>query len=545
MKKRKTPLRRSRLVEQLRQRLQEAEDTLNAIRDGHVEALVVQAPEGERVYTLHSADQPYRLMVEQMQEGALTLADDGTILYCNSRFAELIALPPERITGRHVSRFVECDDPSRLDAMLSGNAFKEECRLRTAFGAANPAQLSATGLYIEGVRTVAVVVTDVTHEQIERGLRESNRLKDEFLATLSHELRTPLNVILGWTRMLLTDHLSDAARQHALKLIDRNAHAQAQLVNDLVDMSRVTTGKLRLELEPLRLVPALEAALESVRPAALAKDLTLSSSFDVTDVHVMADPTRLQQVMWNLLSNAIKFTPGGGRIVVRASAAGDRICIEVADSGIGIDRAFLPHVFDRFRQADSGSNRMYGGLGLGLAIVHDLVQLHGGEVEARSPGAGLGATFAVTLRAAPAPPAERRARSRQTASLAGHRILLVEDHQDSRELLVQALQNAGAAVSAFGSAGDAFGALEQVKPSAIVADIGLSGEDGYSLIRRIRAHSAEEIHSIPAIAVTAYATASDRAQALGVGFQQHLAKPVDPVRLIDAIHEVTRRTRRP
>jgi PAS domain S-box-containing protein len=544
MKKRKTTLRRSQTIERLRRRLQEAEDTLQAIRDGHVEALVVQAPEGERIYTLHGADQPYRLMVEQMQEGALTVADDGTILYCNSRFAELIALPPERITGQPVSRFVECDDPTRVQAMLSGDAFKEECRLRTAFGATNPAQLSATGLYIDGVRTVAVVVTDVTHEQIERGLRESNRLKDEFLATLSHELRTPLNVILGWTRMLLTDHLSAAARQHALKLIDRNAHAQAQLVNDLVDMSRVTTGKLRLELEPLRLVPALEAALESVRPAAMAKDLELSAALAVADLHVLADATRLQQVLWNLLSNAIKFTPNGGRIVLSASADDDRIHIEVTDSGIGIDRAFLPHVFDRFRQADSGSNRMYGGLGLGLAIVHDIVQLHGGDVEVRSPGVGLGATFIVTLRAAPTPPGERRARSRETASLAGYRILLVEDHADSRELLVQALQDAGAAVAAFGSAGDAFGALEEVKPSAIVADIGLSGEDGYSLIRRIRAHSAAAIHSIPAIAVTAYATVSDRAQALGVGFQQHLAKPIDPVRLINAIHEVTRPRRR-
>jgi len=544
MTKRRAPAHSSRAIERLRRRLREAEDTLAAIREGHVEALVVQSPKGEQIYTLHSADQPYRLMVEQMQEGALTLGADGTILYCNSRFGELIALPPEQITGQHVSRFVECDDPSRLEAMLTGDAFKEECRLRTAFGASNPAQLSSTALHIDAVRTVAVVVTDVTHEQIERGLRESNRLKDEFLATLSHELRTPLNVILGWTRMLLGDHLSDSARQHALQLIDRNAQAQAQLVNDLVDMSRVTTGKLRLELEPLRVVPALEAALESVRPAALAKDLTLLASLNLADVHVLADATRLQQVLWNLLSNAIKFTPGGGRIVVGATEVDGHISIEVTDSGIGIDPAFLPHVFDRFRQADGGSNRMYGGLGLGLAIVHDLVQLHGGSVEVHSPGVGLGTTFVVTLRVADAPPAERRARSRKTTSLAGHRIMVVEDHEDSRDFLVQALLSAGADVAAFASAAESFAELESVRPSVIVADIGLSGEDGYSLIRRIRAHSAEAIHSIPAIAVTAYATASDRAQALGVGFQQHLAKPVDPVRLIEAIHEVTRRSRR-
>jgi PAS domain S-box-containing protein len=544
MKKRKPSTPQSSTTERLRQRLREAEDTLEAIRDGHVEALVVQGPQGEQIYTLRSADQPFRLMVEQMQEGALTLGADGTILYCNARFAELIALPAERITGRHVDEFVECEDPSLLATMLRGNAFKQECRLRTAFGAANPAQLSSTSLVIDAVQTVAVVVTDVTHEQIERGLRESNRLKDEFLATLSHELRTPLNVILGWTRMLLGNHLSDAARQHALQLIDRNAQAQAQLVNDLVDMSRVTTGKLRLELEPLRLVPSLEAAIESVRPAALAKELTISSSLTVGDVYVLADATRLQQVLWNLLSNAIKFTPAGGKVVLAADVHGDRIRIAVTDSGIGIERAFLPHVFDRFRQADSGSNRMYGGLGLGLAIVHDLVQLHGGEVEVHSPGVGLGSTFVVTLRPADAPPVERRGRSRRAVSLAGHRIMLVEDHADSRELLAQALQNAGAEVIAFESAAESLAALEKLQPSVIVADIGLSGEDGYSLIRRVRAHSAEAIHSIPAIAVTAYATASDRAQALGVGFQQHLAKPVDPLRLIEAIHEVTRRARK-
>ncbi len=545
MNRRKRSPRPSGTIERLRQRLQEAEDTLEAIRDGHVEALVVRSPDGEQIYTLHSADQPYRLMVEQMQAGALTLAADGTILYCNARFAELIALPPERVTGQHVSEFVECDDPSQLATMLGGQAFKQECRLRTAFGAANPAQLSSTSLVIDSVQTVAVVVTDVTHEQIERGLRESNRLKDEFLATISHELRTPLNVILGWTRMLLANHLSDAARRHALQLIERNAQAQAQLVNDLVDMSRVTTGKLRLELEPLRLVPALEATIESVRPAALAKELALSASLTVGDVYVLADPTRLQQVLWNLLSNAIKFTPAGGRIVVSAEARGDdRICIAVTDSGIGIDRAFLPHVFDRFRQADGGSNRMYGGLGLGLAIVHDLVQLHGGAVEVHSPGVGLGTTFVVTLRPADAPPAERRGPSRKATSLGGHRVMLVEDHADSRELLARALQNAGAEVMECESAAESLAALESLRPSVIVADIGLSGDDGYSLIRRIRAHSAEAIHSIPAIAVTAYATASDRAQALGVGFQRHLAKPVDPIRLIEAIHEVTRRSRR-
>ena len=531
-------------MKELRRRLQEAEDTIDAIRDGHVEALVVSAPDGEQIYTLRTADQPYRLMVEQMREGALTLAADGTILYCNQRFAELMARPPERIAGRPLEDFITADDRATVQRVLSSQSCRAEVQLTTETGAANPAQLSSIALEIDGVRTTAVVVTDLTHERTERGLRESNRLKDEFLATLSHELRTPLNVILGWTRMLLNDHLTDKTRKHALELIDRNAQAQAQLVNDLVDMSRMTTGKLQVNLEPLPVVPVLESALESVRPAAQAKDLSIHTSWRVQDAIVLADATRFQQVLWNLLSNAVKFTPNGGRITVSADQADGRILIEVTDTGIGIDPAFLPHVFDRFRQADSATTRRHGGLGLGLAIVHDLVQLHGGSIEVRSPGLDKGSTFLLTLRATDGPAAatERRRRARKTISLAGQSILLLEDHGDSRELLVQALRNAGAAVAAFGVARDAFSALERVRPSVIVADIALPEEDGYSFIRRVRAHSTAAVRTVPAIAVTAYATVQDRAEALAVGFQEHLPKPIDPGRLVQAIHDLTYRS---
>ena len=309
-------------------------------------------------------------------------------------------------------------------------------------------------------------------------------------------------------------------------------------------MSRMTTGKLQVELEPLPVVPVLEAALESVRPAAQAKDITIQTSWEVKDANVLADATRLQQVLWNLLSNAVKFTPEWRPHLVERRPCRPRIRIEVEDTGIGIDPAFLPHVFDRFRQADSATTRRYGGLGLGLAIVHDLVRLHGGEVEVRSPGVGQGATFVVTLRAIDAPvrAPDRRRRLRKAVSLAGHSIMLVEDHADSRELLVQALRNSGAAVAAFGAARDAFAALERVRPSVIVADIALPDEDGYSFIRRVRAHSTPAIQSVPAIAVTAYATVPDRAEALAVGFQQHLPKPIDPGRLVQAIHDLTHRS---
>jgi CheY-like chemotaxis protein len=291
----------------------------------------------------------------------------------------------------------------------------------------------------------------------------------------------------------------------------------------------------------LPLVSVLEEALDSVRPAAEAKDLSIQTSWRVDDAHVLADATRLQQVLWNVLSNAVKFTPDGGRISVSAERVDQRIRIEITDTGIGIDPAFVPHVFDRFRQADSATTRRHGGLGLGLAIVRDLVRLHGGEVEVHSAGANQGATFAVTLRAsdglagASAQPAPKHT----SVSLEGCSIMLIEDHDDSRELLVEALRSSGADVSAFGAAGEAFAALDRVRPAVIVADIGLPDEDGYSFIRRVRAHSAPAIQATPAIAVTAYATVSDRAAALAVGFQQHLPKPIDPGRLLQAIHALT------
>jgi PAS domain S-box-containing protein len=530
-------------MQRLRSRLREAEDTLKAIRDGHVDALVVDSPDGEQLYSLRTADQPYRLMVEQMREGALTLSAEGMILYCNTRFAQLVGTDSERITARNFGDFLAPEDRPKFQTMLEAQTFRDDFQVLSVTGASTPAQLSSIALVIDGVETVAVVVNDLTHERIERGLRESNRLKDEFLATLSHELRTPLNVILGWTRMLLADHLSDSARQHALHLIERNAQAQAQLVNDLVDMSRMTTGKLKLELEPLPVVPALEAAIESVRPAAEAKNLTLRTAWHALSACIVADATRLQQVLWNLLSNAVKFTPEGGTISISANESDGRIRIEVSDTGIGIDPAFVPHVFDRFRQADSGTTRTHGGLGLGLAIVRDLIRLHGGEVDVRSDGIGRGSTFTITLRATGDAPREsnRRERSRKTASLAGHCVVVVEDHKDSRELMRLTLENAGAAVVVFDRSAKALDAFDTMRPSALVADIGLPDEDGYDFIRKVRRHSSAAVQAVPAIAVTAYATAADRELALAAGFQRHLTKPFDPDELVDVIHQIARR----
>src|SRR5580765_2673949 len=332
-------------AQSLRRRLKEAEDTLAAIRDGHVDAIVMQGSEGEQVFRLRTADEPYRLMVEQMREGAMTLSADGTILFCNRRMENLLGHPANGVVGLRFLSFVAPEDVPKFEALLAAETFREECTLLVD-GQPVPTQLSATALDIEGTRTTAVVVSDLTPERTEKALRESNRLKDEFLATLSHELRTPLNVILGWTRMLMSDQLSATARRRALELVDKNAQAQAQIVADLVDMSRITNGKLALDPVPLPIVPAIESALDSVRLSAEAKGVSLESSAEKADDLVLADATRLQQILWNLLANAVKFTPSGGGVRVRVSRDDDYVRIEVTDTGIGIDSRFLPHVFD-------------------------------------------------------------------------------------------------------------------------------------------------------------------------------------------------------
>jgi PAS domain S-box-containing protein len=530
--------RRSRpTVQSLRRRLREAEDTLQAIREGHIDALVMATPDGEQIYTLHTADQPYRLMVEQMREGALTLSADGTVLYCNARFAELVGQSSVGIVGQAFANFVAGEDRTKIPALLTAETFREECELLTVQGTSLPAQLSATALVIDQARMTAVVVSDLTAERTERTLRESNRLKDEFLATLSHELRTPLNVIVGWTRMLMTGQLSDVMRQRALELVDKNAQAQAQIVADLVDMSRISTGKLSLDIAPLPVAPALQTALDSIRLAAEDKGVSIELARHAEDAVVLADATRLQQILWNLLSNAIKFTRAGGWIRVNAEPDDGNVRIEVEDSGIGIDPRFLPHVFDRFRQADSGSTRTYGGLGLGLSVVRDLVRLHSGRVEARSAGIGSGAAFIVWLPRAESVTIQRPAPRGAASShrLEGKSILLIEDHDDTRDLTAAVLQQVGVSVLPCASAAEAFTLLNDRLPSAIVADIGLPDEDGISFIKRLRRHASAAVRHLPAIAVTAYSSAIDQQNALLAGFQRHLAKPVDPEHLVDAL----------
>jgi PAS domain S-box-containing protein len=382
--------------------------------------------------------------------------------------------------------------------------------------------------------------------QLYREAKDANRLKDEFLATVSHELRTPLTAILGWLHLLKTGRPAQVAR--AIETIERNALAQARIVDDVLDVSRVITGKLRLEVDRVNLADVVSAAVDTVRPAAEAKAIDLRVSLDPAAAETAGDAARLQQVVWNLLSNAIKFTPKGGQIEVRLERSGSDARVRVSDSGEGIRKDFLLHVFERFRQGDSTSTRAYGGLGLGLAIVRHLVELHGGQVIAESEGEGRGATFTVTLpiiRSAlatkPSPESPRASATEPLRRpLEGVHVLVVDDEVDARDFVAALLEQHGGRVTTAASARAAGEVLEQAIPDLLVSDIGMSGEDGYALIREIRVRGLERGFWFPAIALTAHTRPEDRYQALSAGYQVHLTKPIDAAALVAAIVDLTK-----
>ena len=390
-------------------------------------------------------------------------------------------------------------------------------------------------------------------ERLYREAREASRLKDEFLATVSHELRTPLTAILGWAHMLRTGQFDGRSYSTAFETIERNARAQAQLIEDLLDVSRIITGKLRVDVRPVDPNSFIEAAVEAVRPAAEAKGVRLQKVMDTGVVTVSGDPVRLQQVVWNLLSNAIKFTPKGGRVQVRLERVNSHIEIAVSDNGQGIPSDFLPHVFDRFRQADGTTTRHHGGLGLGLAIVRHLIELHGGTVRAESPGEGRGAVFTVLLPVAPVYPAgssEERVHPAARDTLPAFecpdrlddlRVLVVDDEPDTREMLKAGLGQCGAVVTTVGSAAEALSEIAKAPPDVLVSDIGMPDEDGYELIRKVRNLRAERGGAVPAIALTAYARTEDRLQALRAGYQMHVTKPVELTELAAVVSSLAKR----
>ena len=395
----------------------------------------------------------------------------------------------------------------------------------------------------------SVLRKQIEAQQLARGMAENAlRAKDEFLSTLSHEIRTPLNAVLGWARILIArGEIDRTLLDRALHVIERNATAQARMIDDMLDMARIAAGKLRLEMRPVDVVKVVLAAVDVVMPAAHAKRVTLRTNLDPRTPNVMGDQDRLQQVIWNLLSNALKFTEAGGSIEVRLALNGRFARIVVADTGHGISPEFLPHVFERFRQADASSSRRHGGLGVGLALVHDLIVLHGGSVLAQSEGEGKGATFTIDLPTVAAQEIgasiEGEGLSHAMTSLDRVRVLLIDDDKDARELSLAVLEQCGARVKAVSSSAEAIASLldtpRALMPHVIVSDLGMPAQDGYQLIRQIRAIDSE-LGRIPAVAVTGYATADDVQRALTAGFQLHISKPMDPAAFVAAVADLAR-----
>jgi len=412
---------------------------------------------------------------------------------------------------------------------------------------------------IVGIASQAAVAIDNARlyeaQQTARAQAERmSEMKDEFLATLSHELRTPLSAILGWSQVLRRRKFGEGDLHQALDIIERNARVQTQLIEDLLDMSRITSGKVRLDIQPVEPVSFIEAALETVRLAASAKGVRLDKVLDPVAGPVSGDPNRLQQVVWNLLSNAIKFTPKDGKVQVILERVNSHIEISVGDTGIGIRPEFLAHVFERFRQADSSTTRKYGGLGLGLSIVKHLVELHGGTVQAHSLGEGRGTTFTVQL---PLAVVQRNADAQQrlhlrtakdvpqdyrVANLGGIKVLVVDDENDARELLRRVLTDCGAEVLVAATAADALSLVQRERPQLLLSDIGMPDVDGYELLRQVRALGEAGGGKLPAIALTAFARSEDRTRALRAGFLVHVSKPVEPSELVATVASVAGRT---
>ncbi|XGV98011.1 MAG: PAS domain S-box protein [Leptolyngbya sp. BL-A-14] len=513
---------------------------------------------------LKKSEARFSRLVEANIIGVLLAGPNGRVMEANDAFLKIVGYTRDDLHKGAINwgtmtppEFVQQDEQVLRELAATGSCVPFEKEYIRKDGSRVPILLGAAQLENDEIAWVCFVLDLTESKRIEALLRQqaealaqANRLKDEFLATVSHELRTPLNAMLGWATMLRSRQLDEATMSRAMETIERNARAQNQLIDDLLDVSRIITGKLRLNVRPVVLVSVLEAAIDSIRPAVEAKNIRLQSLLDPAAGPVSGDPDRLQQVFWNLLSNAVKFTPKGGRIQVRLERINSHVEITVSDTGQGISPEFLPYVFERLQQADSTTTRLYGGLGLGLAIVRHLVELHGGRVQAASAGDGKGATFMVNLpitifRPEPTdiervhPTVSDAAPIIDAPRLNGIKVLIVDDEADARELLATLLSQRGATVTAVASAREAIVMITQQtleqRPDIIVSDIGMPGEDGYMLIRQIRALAPAQGGRIPAIALTAYARTEDRIKALAAGFQSHVPKPVEPAEFVTVV----------
>ena len=524
----------------LRRRLDEAEEVIHAIRSGAVDAFVVENPQGHRVYTLDSADRPYRLLVEQMQQGAVTMSADGTIAYCNRRFADLLGAPHERMTGIAFRDFIPPDELALYDSLLHcvrTGAGQSEAHLLKSDGASIPVFLTFNALPPECGVAVGVLVTDLTtqrhHEKLDaamKALEESDRLKNEFLAMLAHELRNPLAPICNAVHIMRLTDGDATVLATTSEMMERQVGQIVRLVDDLLDVSRISCGKIELRRERIELASVIGHAVEASRSDMESSKHLLSVTLPSQPTYINGDPARLAQVVGNLLSNARKFTHPSGRIGLTLEREGERAVIRVRDSGIGIVAGQLPRIFEMFMQIDTSLERSVSGLGIGLALVKTLVEMHDGTVEAHSAGAGHGSEFVVrlpTLAETHQLPPELAVDQPRIAT--ARRILVVDDNRDSTESLTMLLQLTGHQTHAAYDGLEAVAAAATFRPDVILLDIGLPKLNGYEACRRIRGLPWSK--GMMLVALTGWGGDEDREKSRDAGFDTHMVKPVDFVAL--------------
>ena len=510
----------------LRARLAEANEALQAIRQGDVDALVVHRDDGDRVYTLHTGDEPYRDLVEQMQEGAVVLAVTGDILYCNARFASLVGKPLESVIGTRFDRFVHASDSDGFQVLLSARSGRYRCQLIGPDAGTFEVCVSLTTTVAKEADRVNLIVTDLRelHEAYstrDRAERDS-RMKDEFLAMLAHELRNPLGVINSAVLVLDSTKSGGKTETRARDVISRQVSHLSRLLDDLLDVERVVSGKIQLNRRPLDMAETVRRVVSGVTgEVGLHRHVEISAE----PVWIDADAVRIEQVLTNLLTNAINNTPTGGRILVSLLGDGNDAVLTVEDTGVGISPELLPFIFDIFVQGDRTLDRAKGGLGIGLTLVRRLVELHGGTVGAASDGDGRGSRFTVRLRQFPAPDASPGI-ARPLDPVEPRRVLLIEDNRDAREMLRLMLELAGHVVYEAADGGRGLELLEIEHPDVAIIDIGLPGLNGYQVARRIREHLNGRAMLL--LALTGYGRPGDYRNSAEAGFDHHLLKPIDP-----------------
>jgi PAS domain S-box-containing protein len=531
-------------LQELRARLEEPEEIIRAIRSGEVDAFVVNAPRGEQIFSLRSADRLYRAMVEQMKEGAVALDASGLIIFCNWHFAHLMRAKRESLVGTSIFSFVPAESLSffqLLQQQAGEVSSRRELSFRASDGSPVPAFAAMNRMQVEDQEVFCLMLTDLTERRFREELLAESQRKDEFLAMLAHELRNPIAPILNAAQIIRLKAPADPGLQWARDVIERQVGQLSRLVDDLLDVSRISRGKVGLQREPLDLAAAVNRGIETSRPFIDARRHQLAVQLPAEPVPVLADAGRIAQVVANLLNNAAKFTPEGGQIWVTLQTQDRTAQIQVRDNGVGIAAETLPRIFDLFIQADSSPERAQGGLGIGLTLVRRLVQMHGGTVEARSAGPGQGAELVVRLPLAPEgwqPPAPAPV-PEPAAEGESRRVLIVDDNEDAGSTLGELLQCRGYQVRTVTTGERALGEALAFAPEVMLIDIGLPEMDGYEVARRLRSIQGQRCPVL--VALTGYGQAEDRRRSLEAGFDEHLTKPVAAERLFRVLATVAAR----